>query len=144
HDAPRQVLARKLPALEIEAVAIAVVRRAAEDADAAIVLEPAQLPIVGDVAPYQIAALRVPGWPFHPERAGPQPLDGGVGLAQPVEARIDGDDVGIREVGRRGTARAEIARWRGDGGRRRNGPAGYWRRRLGKGAAGGKDRGGTT
>jgi hypothetical protein len=88
HDTPRQVLARKLAALEVEGVAVAVVRRAAEDADAAVVLDPAQLAIVGDVAPHEIAALRVPRRSFRPQRAGPQALDGRVGLPQRIEARI--------------------------------------------------------
>ena len=119
HDAPRQVLAGELAALEVEGVAVAVVRRRAEDADAAVVLEPAQLPVVGDVAPHQVAALGIPrqAIPIH-SAPGPQSLDGAVGLPQRIEARIDREDVGIGEVGRGCAARAEVARRRRDGGRR--------------------------
>ena len=41
-DAPGEVLAGDLPALEVEGVAVAVVRRHAEDGDVAVVLDPAQ------------------------------------------------------------------------------------------------------
>ena len=137
HDAPRQVLARELAALEVEGVAVAVVGRRAEDADAAVVLDPAQLAIVGDVAPHEIAALRVPRRPFRPQRAGPQALDGRVGLAQRIEGRIDGDDVGIGEVDVGWRVRAEVARRCRDGGRRR-GRTSRWRcgRLLGEGPTG--------
>ena len=42
HHAPRQVLAAQLAALEIEAVAVAVVRRHAVDADVPVLLQPAK------------------------------------------------------------------------------------------------------
>ena len=45
HDAARAMLARKLPALEIERVAVAVVRRVAEHGHAPVVVEVAQLPV---------------------------------------------------------------------------------------------------
>ena len=66
HHASREVLARELAALEIKRVAIAVVRRHAEHTHAAVVLEPAQLPVVGDVAPHEVATLTVPRRPFGP------------------------------------------------------------------------------
>ena len=56
----RHVLARKLAALEIERVAVAVVRRCAEHAHMTVVLDPAELAIVRNVAPYKIPALRIP------------------------------------------------------------------------------------
>src|SRR6185503_6259624 len=82
HDAAQQVLARDLPALEIERVAVAVVRRRAKHRDAAIILEPAQLSVVRDVAPDEVAALARPRRPFGPQRAGPEPLDRRVADAQ--------------------------------------------------------------
>src|SRR5262249_38217958 len=62
HDTARQVFARKLPALEVEGVAVAIVRRAAEEAHPSVILEPAQLAVVGDVAPYKVATLAIPRW----------------------------------------------------------------------------------
>jgi hypothetical protein len=55
HHAPGEVLAGELAALEVEGVAVAVVRRAAEHRDAAVVLEPAELTVVRDVAPHEVA-----------------------------------------------------------------------------------------
>src|SRR5262245_65917757 len=109
------MLARDLSSLEVEGVAVAVVRRQAEDADAAVVLQPPELPIVGDVAPDEVAPLCVPGRPLGPQRAGPQPLDRCIGLRQTVEARIDRNDVRVPEIGRRRAVRTEIAWWRRHG-----------------------------
>ena len=63
-DAPRQMLAAHLPPLEVEGVSIAIVRWRAHDADTAIVLQPTQLSIVGDVTPNQITSLATPGRPL--------------------------------------------------------------------------------
>src|SRR5262249_9109952 len=98
-----------LTALEVEGVTVAVVRRSPEHGDAAIVVEPAELPVVRDVAPHEVPALRAPGGALCPERAGPQSQDGRVALAQTVERRVDGDDVGI-DVGDGGRAGTVIAR----------------------------------
>src|SRR5947199_6800133 len=95
HDAPGEVLARELAALEVEGVAVAVVRRSAEDGDAAVVVEPAELPVVRDVTPHEVPALRAPRGALRPQRAGPEPQDRRVALAKTVECRVDGDDVGI-------------------------------------------------
>ena len=56
------------------------------------------------------------GGPFGPQRAGPEPDDGGVGLCEPAESRIDSEHVGIREVRRRRRAGTEVARRIGDDG----------------------------
>src|SRR5882724_4572632 len=80
HHASGDVLAGELAALEVERIPVAVVRRRAEHADVAVVLDPPELPVVRDIAPHQVPALRVPRRPFRPERAGPQPLDRGVRL----------------------------------------------------------------
>ena len=55
-DAPAAVLARELPALEVERVAVAVAGRLAERRDVRVVLEEAQLAVVRDVAPDEVAA----------------------------------------------------------------------------------------
>jgi hypothetical protein len=119
HDAARQMLARDLPSLKVEGVAVAVVGRHAEDADVAVVFRPSHLTIVGNVAPHEIAALRVPGRAFRPERAGEQPLDRGVRLGNAHEAWVDGDDVGIPEIGGERSIGTEVALRGGDGGERR-------------------------
>src|SRR5262249_32171387 len=99
HDAARQVLAGELAPLEVEAVAVAGVGRLANGARMAVVLYPAQLATVGHVAPRQRAAFTGPRRAFRPQGAGPQALDGAVGLAQTIERRIDRQDVGIGEIG---------------------------------------------
>ncbi len=130
HDAAGQVLARKLPALEVERVAVAVVRRHAKDAHAAVVLEPAHLPVVRDVAPHQITSDAAPRRPLGPQRARPQALDRRVRLTQAVEQRIDRQHVGIGEIDVRRRVRPEVARWRRDRARRC-----HRRRRLRRGEA---------
>src|SRR5205823_6090243 len=77
------------------------------------------LPIIGDVAPQEITALRVPGRAFGPQQSGMEALDRRVGLSEIIERRIDRDDIGIPEIGGRRAARAEIARRGGDRRRRR-------------------------
>ena len=90
---------RDLPALEVERVAVAVVRGHAEHADAPVVLEPAQLAVVRNVAAHEITALSVPGRPLRPQRrrstaAGSRAL----GWAC-IEAWINGEDIRVSEVG---------------------------------------------
>ncbi|CAM5182420.1 hypothetical protein BTHI11S_01959 [Bosea thiooxidans] len=114
HDAAVQVLAGELSALEVEAVSVAVAGRHAEDADIPVILDPAHLAVAGNIAPDEIAALRVPGRPFQPETAGPEPLDRRIGLGEVVEGRVHGDDVRIPEIGGWRAAAAEVARWRRD------------------------------
>ncbi len=127
--------------LKTKAVDSLFVRRRAEHAHPAVVLDPAQLVVVRDVAPHQELADRAPGRPLRPPRPGPQPLDRGVALGEGVERRVDGDDVGVAAVDRRRTARAEVARRRGDHAGRR----GHGRRRLrsydGRDERGGPDAG---
>src|SRR5262245_12592086 len=135
-DAVRQVLARQLAALEVERVAVGVVRRLPEHGHPIVVFDPAQDPVVGDVAEDEVASLHAPRRALGPQRAGPQPLDRRVGLDVVVEARIDGEDVGIAEVGGRCRVRSEIARRNAH---RRRRPR--WRLRgLARGVGGG-DRG---
>jgi hypothetical protein len=128
NDAPGQVLARELAALEVERVAVAVVRRHAEHLHASVVLEPPQLPIVRDVAPDEIAPLPAPRRAFRPERTRPQPLDRCVALPVAVEQRIDRDHVGI-DVRARVCVRRPVARRARDRARRLGRFAGRWRLR---------------
>src|SRR5437899_3667184 len=135
-DAAGQMFARELAALKVERVAVAVVRRAAEDGNASVVFKPAQLPVVGNVAPDQVTPLTAPGRSLRPQSARPEPLDRRVALSKAVEHRIDGDDIRI-DVGHRWCAGCVLARRPGDGARRLGGSAG---RRLGH-RVGGERRG---
>ena len=75
-DAAVAVLAGDLAALAVEGVAIGVAGGAADHADVAVVLEPAELDVVGDVGPDEVLADAVPGRPLGPEHAGVQAPDG--------------------------------------------------------------------
>ena len=55
-NAPGEMLATDLPALEVERVAVAVVRGHAEHGHAPVVFQPSHLPVVGNVAEHEIAA----------------------------------------------------------------------------------------
>ena len=70
-NSPGEMLAGDLPPLEVERIAVAVVRGRAEHAHVTVVLQPSHLPVVGNVAPDEITALRVPGRPLRPQRSGP-------------------------------------------------------------------------
>src|SRR5205085_5089453 len=106
-----------LPPLVVERVAIRIVRGAAEHADLAVVLEPAHLAVVRDVAEDEEASDAAPGGTFEEAAAGPQTADRVVRNDIRVERRIDAQHIGIGEVGRRLT---EIARRVADDGRRRD------------------------
>ena len=121
HDTARDVLAGKLAPLEIERIAVAVVRRCAEDGDAAVVLDPAQLTIVRNVAPHKIFAFGTPRRALGPQSTGPQALNRRIGLAQTIERGLDCQNVGVGEVRCRRATRAEVARRLRDRGRRTNG-----------------------
>ncbi len=93
--APRAVLAGELPAFEIEGVAVAVAGGVAVDGDVAVLFEAAELAVVGDVAPEEEVALRVPGRPLRPARAGVEAFDGGAADFVFFEAGVEGDDIGV-------------------------------------------------
>src|SRR5215213_7738280 len=95
HEAPAAMFARELTALMIEGVAVAVVRRPTEHRDTAVVFDVAELAIVGDVAPDEIAPLRAPGGALVPHAAGEEALDCGVVDPELRKCRIDSDDVRI-------------------------------------------------
>src|SRR5215831_8760561 len=105
------MLAGELPALKIERIAVAVVRRHAEYADLTVLLQPAQLAVVGDIAPHQIPALAVLGRAFAPQRTGPQALDRRITLHILRGQRIDDDDVGVEPVDIRRRVGPELS-WR--------------------------------
>ena len=94
-DPPRVVLAGEEPALPVARVAVGVVRRLAEHADRARLLLPLEDPVVGDVAPEEVAPVAEPGRSFRPAKAGSQPLDLGQLDAVLREARVEDPDGGI-------------------------------------------------
>jgi hypothetical protein len=71
HDAPREVLTRKLSASRVERVAVAVVGRHPEHRYTAIVFDPAQLAVRRDIAENQKSPDRIPRRTFQPEATGP-------------------------------------------------------------------------
>src|SRR5207247_10949111 len=101
-DAAIAVLEGDLPVLEIERVAVAVAGRLAEDADVAVFVQPAELPVVRNIAPDEILSLRVPGRPFGPEAALEEPLDRRVADLVLLEAFVERDDVRVRVADRLG------------------------------------------
>src|SRR5437870_13375991 len=68
YHAPSAVFARKLPALVVEGVAVAVAGRIPKYRDASIILDPSHLHVVRDIAPNQISADTIPCRPFGPQR----------------------------------------------------------------------------
>ena len=72
------MLASEQPALPVAAVAIAVIRRAPEDADFAGILEPAQHAVVRNVTEQEKAPVSEPDRPFRPSGPGVQAFDRGV------------------------------------------------------------------
>src|SRR4029077_11649067 len=62
----RIVLAGEQPAVSVPTPAVAVVRRATENADLSSLLQPSQHAIVGDAAEEKIPPLRKPYKPFRP------------------------------------------------------------------------------
>ena len=100
-DAAREVFARDLSALIVEGIAVGIIRRLTEDADVAVLLEPAQLAVVGDVAPEQVAPDSVPSRAFGPQhvRVVVETLDRGVAELG-LETLVERDDVWIGITGR--------------------------------------------
>src|SRR5262249_15789593 len=129
-DAAVAVLEGNLAALEVEGIAIAVAGRLAHDADVAVVVEPAELHVVGDVAPDEVLADAAPGRPFRPEHAGVQTLDGRVADLVLAEGRVEADEVRV------GVADGFLAAPVAVVGRRRGG-----QRPPGRGRGGGSEQG---
>ena len=100
HDAAIAVFEGDLTAFEVEGVAVAVARGLAERADVAVFVEPAELAVVGNVAPEEVLADAAPGGAFGPEHAGVEALDRRVADLVLREALVQYDDVGIGVAGR--------------------------------------------
>src|SRR5205085_10593451 len=77
-DTAARVLARDLPSLEVECVAVAVVRWIPKYGDAAVIVNPSPLDAHRHVAPHEVLALTAPGRAFGPLAAGPEPVNGAV------------------------------------------------------------------
>ena len=115
-DAAGAVLAGDLAALAVEGVAVGVAGGVPHDAHVAVVLEPAELDVVGDVGPDEVLADAVPGRPLGPEHAGMEAPDRGVADLDLGEARVEDEDVGVGVAGGFGVGPV-VSRRRGDGGR---------------------------
>ena len=96
HHAPSGMLACQLTTFEIECIAVAVARRAAEDADVPVFFRDPHLPVVGNIAPQQVLSLRAPGRPFRPSRADVVAIDDRVEELVLGEALVERHDVRIR------------------------------------------------
>src|SRR5207244_9197582 len=77
-DPAHVVFAGDQPTLSVPTVAIAIVRRAAENADLSGFFEPSENSIVGNVAEEQIPPIPKPNRPFRPTRACVKALNGSV------------------------------------------------------------------
>src|SRR5712692_4647382 len=89
---PRVMLAGDESTLLVAGIAVAVIGGATEDADLAGLLDPAHDPVVGYVAPKQVAAVPEPDGAFSPPHTSVQSFDRRVGDAVLREAWIDNFD----------------------------------------------------
>ena len=106
----REVLAGDLPALIVKGVAVTVLRGKSKPARHMIIfLQPAELLVVGDIAPHEIAANLIPGRTFRPECAAIEPLDRRVPELVLVEPLVQRDDIRVR-VACRLRIRPKVAR----------------------------------
>ena len=109
HHAAVAVLEGNLPTLAVKSVAIAVAGGLVDRRDFAVILEPAMLHVVRDVAPHKVLAPTAPRRPFGPIHAGVQPLDGRGANLVFLECLIERDDIRLGITHRCGTG-AEITR----------------------------------
>ena len=105
-DSPVPMFAGKLPPLEVKGVSIAVSTGLSKVVHPAIVLNPSQLAIIGNVAPDQVLSYAVPSRPLGPKhvRTGIYSADGCIAQTIFPESRIQDQNVGIgvtRRVGSR-------------------------------------------
>ena len=96
HNPAPAVFARKLAALKIECVAVAVSGWISKYRHPAIVFDPSHLHIVRNVAPYQVAANAIPRRTLGPQRPKVMPPDNGVADDISPKPVVEGNDVGIR------------------------------------------------
>src|SRR4051812_884213 len=94
------MLTGDLATFAVDGVAVAVIRRIAKHADVPVILQPAHLAVVRDVAPDQVAARAEVGGTLRPPEAGGDALDGRIADLV-LEALIQGLDprIGIARVG---------------------------------------------
>src|SRR5438132_1604812 len=100
HHAPSAVFARKLPALVVEGVAVAVAGRIPKYRDASIILDPSHLHVVRDITPNQISADTIPCRPFGPQRPKVQTPNDRVADDKSAEPVIQSDNIRIRILNR--------------------------------------------
>jgi hypothetical protein len=93
---PGQVLAGHETALPVAGVAVGVVRRLTEHRDGPGPGVPAVDAIRRDVAEEQASVVAEPHRPLDPAEARRDPLDGGIELQVPLEARVEGAQGGVR------------------------------------------------
>src|SRR6185436_8822646 len=123
-DAAAAVLARDLPAFEVERVPVAVAGGIPEHRHASVFLGPPHLHVVRDVAPDQEPPDAVPRRALGPQRAEVQPANHRVVDDVAAEAGIEREDVGIWilngiltvEIPRAGDRRHLLRRLRGEAG----------------------------
>ena len=94
-DAAGVVFAGEQASLAVAVIAVAIVRRRAENADLAGVFEPTQHAIVGNIAEEKIPAIGEPDGTFSPARSGVETFDGGVPGDIFYKSRINDFDGGI-------------------------------------------------
>ena len=94
-DPAVEILGRKLPPLEVERIAVAVVGWVAKAADAASFPDIAVLDVGLDIAEHEILALVGPGRTLGPFKTGRDPSDGGNAEQILFKRGIGDDDVGI-------------------------------------------------
>ena len=95
NDAAVAVFEGDLAALTVESVAVAITSWLADGCDLMVILQPAVLDVVWDVAPDQIISPSAPSGAFGPVHSGVQTFDGCHPDFVFGEGRIDGDDVGF-------------------------------------------------
>ena len=94
-DPAPAVLAGHEPSLAVARVAIGEIRRLPVDADGAGLFLPLHDPVVGNVAPQEIAAVAEPHRALGPATSRRQTLDGGEFQPIGLETRVERDDGGV-------------------------------------------------
>ena len=78
HYPPTAVFAGNLPSLMIKSITIAIARRVTKFSDPIIILNPAQLSVIGYITPHHITPNTIPGRALSPHGAYMMALNGGV------------------------------------------------------------------
>ena len=96
-----QVFAGDLPSLAVERIAIAITCRLPHDTHVAVLFQPAELSVLGNIAPDQVSAYAIPGRPLGPEAARVEPLNRRVANLVFREPRVDDNKVRVGVAARR-------------------------------------------